>query len=96
MAQPTLISFSYKEIAEILIKNQGLTEGIWGLYLKFGIQATNVAIGPANLAPAAIIPVLEMGLQKFEEENSMSVDAAKVNPPSHRGAPVSKRKAKAS
>jgi hypothetical protein len=30
--------------------------------------------------PAAVIPVLEIGLQKFEKETNISVDAAKVNP----------------
>jgi hypothetical protein len=31
-------------------------------------------------AGAAIIPVLEIGLQKFEKESNIAVDAAKVNP----------------
>jgi hypothetical protein len=33
-----------------------------------------------EMRPAAIVPVMEIGLQKMEEENNLSVDAAKVNP----------------
>ena len=27
-----------------------------------------------------MIPILQMGIQRFEKENNLSVDAAKVNP----------------
>jgi hypothetical protein len=32
------------------------------------------------MMPAAVVPVLEIGLQKFEAESNIAVDAAKVNP----------------
>ena len=63
-----------------MIKQQGLHEGIWGIYLRFGIQGMNVGQGPNDLLPSAIVPVAEIGLQKFDEINNLSVDAAKVNP----------------
>jgi hypothetical protein len=80
MAEASQIVFSYKEIAEALVKQQGLREGIWGLFVKFGIRAANIGESEADLKPAAILPILELGLQKFEKENNLSVDAAKVNP----------------
>ncbi|HMG84927.1 MAG TPA: hypothetical protein VK574_04250 [Terracidiphilus sp.] len=80
MPEPTLITFTYKEIAENLIKAQGIHEGIWGLFLKFGLSAANVGENDAALKPAAIIPVLEIGLQKMDKESNIAVDAAKVNP----------------
>ncbi len=80
MAEPSQISFSYKEVVEALVKNQGIHNGIWGLFVKFGIQATNIGENEKEVKPAAIIPVLEIGLQKFEKENNISVDAAKINP----------------
>jgi hypothetical protein len=80
MAEPALITFSHKEVVEALIKHQGIHEGIWGLYVKFAIQASNVALGSPELLPAAIVPVVEFGLQKFEEVTSLSADASKVNP----------------
>jgi hypothetical protein len=80
MAEATQIVFKHKELAEILVKAQGIHEGIWGLFLRFGIAASNVGASEADLQPAAIVPVLEIGLQKFEKETNLSVDATKVNP----------------
>ena len=80
MAEAKQITFTYKEVAECLVKKQGLTEGIWGLYIKFGIQGANIGATPDNVHPAAIVPVLEIGLQKMDEEINIAVDAAKVNP----------------
>ena len=80
MSEPTQITFSYKEIAEALVKQNGIHQGIWGLYVKFGIKAANIGENEDALRPAAIIPILDIGLQKFDKVNSLSVDAAKVNP----------------
>lgn len=80
MAEPTQYVFAYKEVVEALVKRQGLHQGIWALYIKFGLKATNVGPAETELAPAAIIPVLEIGLQKAEKESNLTADAAKVNP----------------
>ena len=77
------IVMSHKQLAELLVKHHAIHEGIWGLFLRFGIGAANLNVGPVqpgSLNPAAIIPVLEIGLQRFQTENDISVDAAKVNP----------------
>ncbi len=74
-------TFSLREIAEILIKEQNLHEGLWGIYVEFGFGAANVpAIAEGNLVPAAIAAVQKIGVQRFEESSSLTVDAAKVNP----------------
>jgi hypothetical protein len=80
MAESTQIVFSHKEVVEALLKTQRIHEGIWGLYVKFGISAINVGASDADLVPAAIVPVLQIGLQKFDKENALAVDARKVNP----------------
>lgn len=33
-----------------------------------------------DLRPTALVPVLELGLQKFDALNNLSVDASQVNP----------------
>jgi hypothetical protein len=71
---------SHKKVAEALVKFHNIHEGIWGLYVRFGIAASNVGENEQQLMPAAIVPVVEIGLQKFEKETNISVDAAKVNP----------------
>ena len=79
MAESNQIIFSHKEVAEALIKQQGIHKGIWGVYIRFGITGANIGT-LESLLPAAIVPILEIGLQRFEEETNLSVDAAKVNP----------------
>lgn len=73
--------FTYKEVVEALIKKQDLHEGIWGVLLKFGIGAANVQRpGDENVVPAAVVPVIEIGLQKMDKVTPISLNAAQVNP----------------
>ena len=80
MPEAGQIIFSYREVVEALIKANELHEGIWALFVKFGLNAANIGASEQEVRPAAIIPLLEIGLQKAEKENNISVDAAKVNP----------------
>ena len=80
MAEPTRFTFKHQELAEILVKQQGIHEGVWGIYVRCALGAMNVGSTDADLQPAAIVPVVEIGIQTFEKENNLTVDAAKVNP----------------
>ena len=80
MAEPSQFIFSHKEVAQALVKHQGIHEGVWGLYIEFGIQAANAGPTDDQLLPTAIVPVQKIGLQRFVKENNLSIDAAKVNP----------------
>lgn len=92
MAEPNQIIYTFKEIAELLVQDRDIHEGYWGIYVKFGIKAANAGETDADLRPTALVPVLELGLQKFDALNNLSVDASKVNP--SRGA-ASRRRPKA-
>jgi hypothetical protein len=74
------IIFSYTEVVTSLLKAQGIHEGLWTLFIRFGLNAANLGPSDNELRPSAIIPILEIGLQKGEKENNITVDAAKVNP----------------
>ena len=80
MAEATQITFTHQEVVEALLKKQGVHEGLWAIYIKFGIRAANVGGSDASLMPSAIVPVLEIGIQKSDSESNLSVDAAKSNP----------------
>lgn len=80
MAEATQIVFKHAEIVELLIKKQQIHEGIWGLFVRFGMNASNVGTTETDVMPAAIIGVLEIGLQKFDKQSNIALDAAKVNP----------------
>jgi hypothetical protein len=78
MPETRTIKFSYKELAELMVKKQGLKEGFWAVYLRFGIGGANVGPTPDAIVPTALVPVLELGLQRVEELGPLSIDASKV------------------
>ena len=81
MAETNQISFRFKEVVEALLKQQNIHEGVWAIYVKFGIKAMNVGDNEDNLLPCAMVPVVELGLRRTDEaENNISVNAALVNP----------------
>jgi hypothetical protein len=80
MPETSQIAFSFHEIVTALIKTNNIHEGIWGLFVRFGIGAANIGQTETELQPAAIIPILQIGLQRMEKESNLAVDAAKVNP----------------
>ena len=83
MAEANQILFDYKEVAEALIRKHNIREGLWGLYFEFGFGAANLGDDASKvLTPTAIVSVRKLGLQRFPEENNLTVDAAKVNPAS--------------
>jgi hypothetical protein len=80
MPETNQLIFSFKEIATLLVKASDIHEGIWGVFVNFGIQANNIGPTESELRPSAIIPILQFGLMKVDKETNLSVDAAKVNP----------------
>ena len=80
MPKSSLILFSFQELATLMIKQQNIHEGIWGIYVKFAIGAVNAPDATGTFFPTALVPVKELGLQKFDASNNLTVDAAKVNP----------------
>lgn len=80
MAEAQQIAFSYKEVAEALIKQHGIHEGLWCVSVQFGIHATNFGPNESALKPTAIIPILQFGLTRQDKESNLTVDASKVNP----------------
>ena len=64
MPETKSIAFSYKEVVESLIRYNNIHEGLWDLYVEFGLGAANIASGPGEYSPAAIIPLKKIGIQK--------------------------------
>jgi hypothetical protein len=83
MADTQQILFSHKDIAEMLIKRQGLHEGSWGICIEFGISIGSLEFPPqsGNTAPGAVLAISKIGIQRFDAPNPLAVDAAEVNPP---------------
>ena len=88
MPEAKTIVYEHRELTEILVKEQGIHKGLWGVYIEFAIQGANVSTDPTgeSLIPAAIVPVLKIGIQRFDKPNQLTVDAAVVNPAKKRSA----------
>lgn len=80
MAEANLFTYSFKELAALMVKDQGIHEGLWGVYVRFGIHAANAGPSDNDMKPTALIPIVEIGLQRFEQLNALSVDASVENP----------------
>jgi hypothetical protein len=95
MPEQQQLMFTYREVAEALVKQAGIHEGNWALVIRFGLVATNVPTSHEPLyAPAAIIPVQQIGLIRQDELNNLTVDAAIVNPPTGTIRPKARRQKK--
>jgi len=81
MPEMKQVTFSHKEVAEALIRYNDIHEGLWGLYVEFGLAGANVGATPGgDLNPAAIVPILKLGLQRYDSQNNLTANAAVVNP----------------
>lgn len=82
MGEPQIITFSYKELATVLIKHQKIHEGLWSVTVQMGLNAQTIKVGPSeeDIVPAAIIPLIKIGIQKHDKPNPLTVNAAEVNP----------------
>lgn len=82
MAEAQNYIFTFKEIAEALVKRQDIHEGLWAIYFEFGIGAGHIPTGPntQEIVPAAVVPIVKMGIQRAEQPTPLTVDAAEVNP----------------
>jgi hypothetical protein len=92
MAEVQNYIFTLKEIAGALVKEQGIHEGLWAIYVEFGIGAGHIPAGPntQEIMPAAVVPIVKMGIQRAEQPTPLTVDAAEVNP--EKDQPAERRK----
>jgi hypothetical protein len=84
MAEATQYTFSWAEVAEILIKKQNIHEGEWVASIEFTINAGVVGTGPTDAKPGMIVTANNVQLAKAQPNSPphLVVDAAKVNPKS--------------
>ena len=82
MSEPTRYMYSHKDLVTTQIKDIGVHEGLWMLTVQFGLGAANVENpeDQSNVNPAAIVPVVSIGILKTDTKNALTIDATKVNP----------------
>jgi hypothetical protein len=75
-----LPKYNIKEIIEILIKHDGIHEGIYALNLEFQVGFGMAGPTTDQSVPSAIIGVSGLSLNKVDIPTPNTVDAAAVNP----------------
>lgn len=79
MPEASQIEYGVRELAEVLVREQGIAEGHWMLLIRFKFGAANLETGPREVGPAAIVGIESIGIQKTTP-NSISVDASQIRP----------------
>ncbi|MBZ5537765.1 MAG: hypothetical protein LAO31_17560 [Acidobacteriia bacterium] len=92
MPRATQVIFNFKELAEILVEKEDIHEGHWGIFVKFGIGAINAPHQSGAFVPTALVPILELGIQRFDQPNDLSVDASVVNAAKNKAGKRTKKK----
>ena len=62
------------------MRHANIASGHWGVFIKFALGATNIGPDKDHLLPAAVVPVVEIGIRQFEEPCNLTVDAAQIKP----------------
>ncbi|MBR0735779.1 hypothetical protein JQ581_02470 [Bradyrhizobium liaoningense] len=62
MADPTQYTFDLQEVAEALVKKQGLTSGRWTLGVEFNFTAMMAGASSTEIKPSALVQVSRLQL----------------------------------
>lgn len=82
MAEIAQILYTNKELLVMLLKDQGTHEGNWVLGAKFNFSAMNIGQmqDGSDVAPAGVVGLNGLILERVPEPLPFSVNAAEVNP----------------
>jgi hypothetical protein len=86
MAEATQYQITNKELVELIIRRQGIHDGIWMLAINFGFAPGNFGPTETQMNPGIAVVVqqfsiLRVALDQPPPPPSITVDASIVNPP---------------
>lgn len=90
----TPVNFSLRDLAEILIRHQGIHSGNYELSINFQIAVGAVGPSESNVLPGAMIGVSGFGLVPAMITGPNTVDAAIANPLPKKRASTEPKRAK--
>lgn len=71
-------SFSLTEITELLLREQGITEGYWESGVAFQTTPLNAGVNGQQQLPALLVQVASINLARVPEPTLLSIDAARL------------------
>ncbi|HEX6708337.1 MAG TPA: hypothetical protein VF169_26625 [Albitalea sp.] len=85
-------SFSWLDIARCLMKEKGITNGLWMTGVELGFAAANAGPTTGSVVPAGMVAVQSIVLTRAKAPGPLVFDAAELNPPHQKAATTAKRK----
>lgn len=78
--EPVLPQLSMRDLAVVLVKHYGLTEGKYDLMVEFQIGTGPMGPDKDSLVPGAMIGLSRVGLLPVAKLSPNTIDASQVNP----------------
>jgi|688.fasta_scaffold283263_3 hypothetical protein len=79
MADVAQYEFSLAEVAQVLIKKAGVTEGRWMIGVNFAIGVASAGPDKDHVRPTALVSVDQLILTKTTETGPLTFDAAEAS-----------------
>lgn len=73
-------TYSLRELTEILLKTEGIHEGLYNLSIEMMFAVGAVGPSPEKTIPGASIGISKIGISMADKVGPHTVDAAEVNP----------------
>ena len=78
MAEATQYNFDLAEVAELLIRKAGLTDGLWAIGVNFNIGIAMAGPDKEHVRPSALVGVDQLILTRATEPGPLVCDAALI------------------
>lgn len=75
MAEPTRFTFTHQQLAEILAREIGLSEGEWAVAYQLVMRPTLAGPSDKELCPAGLVVIQSVLLEKTTGPSNLSVNA---------------------
>lgn len=77
-ASTTMHSLSWEEVARCILREKGITSGLWKVGVELAFAAANAGPSSAEIVPAGMIAVKAVVLTPASEPGPLTYDASKI------------------
>lgn len=78
MAEPTQFQFDLVEVGAMLLRKQGLKEGLWAVGVNFSLAAMEAGPSEDKKVPAVLVAVDKIQVTKVDQRGPLVIDASSL------------------
>lgn len=71
--------FELLDVAKLLIKKEGIKDGLWTLGVQFNVAVLNAGPDVSKVYPSALVAIEKLVLTRATEHSPLTVDAAVIS-----------------